>query len=96
MSAMSQLHAKVEDFKSKLSAEAAHLVAEFESLAHELLGQGVADGEQLATEAETAAKPVEQAAEQDADTLAQTAVAEVKADVPTSAPSAPSSTSPSA
>lgn len=73
MSALSELHAKAEEFKAKLTADASHLVDEFEALLHTLLGQGELDGEQLATQTETAAKPVEQAAEQDATNLAKTA-----------------------
>lgn len=93
MSAMSELHAKAEEFKSKLSTEAAHLVDEFEQLVHDLLGQGETDAKQLATDAEHAAAPVVAEAEQDAKGLEQTAAADVTTQ---SAPAAAPGTTPQA
>jgi len=99
MSALSELHVKAEEFKTKLTADASHLVDEFEALLHTLLGQGETDAKTVAVEAETAAAPVVKTVESDAAALGESAVQEgeqaaksVAADVSTqSAPAATTS-----
>lgn len=76
MSTMSTLHAEAQAFAEKLKTDAEHLVEEFHALVAKLLGQGETDAKQLATDAETAAKPVVAEAAHDAAALGETAVAE--------------------
>jgi hypothetical protein len=73
---MSELHAKVDAFESKLRALDHTLIGEFRQLVDHLLGETKADAAQLATDAETAAKPVIAEAEHDAAALGETAATE--------------------
>lgn len=71
MSILSSLGDEIQAFKTKLSSDASHLLAEFESLIGKLGGQAKTDAAQVAQEAQ----PVIATAEHDAAALATEAVA---------------------
>jgi hypothetical protein len=79
MSVFSAVAAEVETFKTKLAADAGHLLGEFEALWDKVTGSAAADAADIAKQAETAAGPVVATAEADAAALASEAVAGAEA-----------------